>query len=121
MEATARVLYVDDEPGLCRLFTRLFSGVSGFDVSALTSAMEAANLIRTSSFDVIVSDLTMPGEDGLWLLEQIRRLKREHGRSVPAIAVTAHRERYAASRLTPWAGQRLRLGDEPGQLDAPLR
>ena len=73
MEATARVLYVDDEPGLCRLFTRLFSGVSGFDVSALTSAMEAANLIRTSSFDVIVSDLKMPDINGLDLLAAAKR------------------------------------------------
>ena len=53
----------------------------------------------TVRVNVIVSDLTMPGEDGLWLLQQIRRLKSEHGRSIPAIAVTAHRERYAASRL----------------------
>ncbi len=55
--------------------------------------------MKTVRVNVIVSDLTKPGEDGLWLLQQIRRLKSEHGRSIPAIAVTAHRERYAASRL----------------------
>ena len=64
---------MDDEPGLCRLFTRLFSGEAGFDVSTLTSAMEAANLIRSSSFDVIVSDLKMPEINGLDLLAGAKR------------------------------------------------
>ena len=42
----------------------------------------------------------MPGEDGLWLVEQLRRLKSEQGGSIPAIAVTAHRDRYAGERIT---------------------
>jgi len=66
-------LYVDDEPGLCRLFTRLFHGVDGFEVSTLTSSMEAADLIRSASFDVIVSDLKMPEINGLDLLAAAKR------------------------------------------------
>jgi response regulator RpfG family c-di-GMP phosphodiesterase len=66
-------LYVDDEAALCRLFSRLFADLPSFQVSTLTSSMEAANLIRSARFDVIVSDLRMPGIDGLDLLAAARR------------------------------------------------
>src|ERR1043166_8137104 len=71
----------------------------GANVVKARNARHALTLMKTVRVNVIVSDLTMPGEDGLWLLEQIRRLKSEHGRSIPAIAVTAHGERYAVGRL----------------------
>jgi response regulator RpfG family c-di-GMP phosphodiesterase len=69
----ARVLYVDDEAGLCRSFSRLFLDQTYVDVSTVSSAVEAANLIRTQSFDVIISDLRMPDMDGLDLLATARR------------------------------------------------
>jgi response regulator RpfG family c-di-GMP phosphodiesterase len=73
VEGAARVLYVDDEPGLCRLFSRLFADDPGFQVSTLTSSTDAANLIRTQEFDVIVSDLMMPEIGGLDLLAAAKR------------------------------------------------
>jgi response regulator RpfG family c-di-GMP phosphodiesterase len=73
VEGAARILYVDDEAGLCRLFARLFHDARGFQVSTLTSSTEAADLIRSASFDVIVSDLKMPEIDGLDLLAAAKR------------------------------------------------
>lgn len=69
-----RVLYVDDEPSLCRAFTRMFSHEDGFEVATSTSPAEAAGLIKRDPFDVVVSDLRMPGMDGIELLA----IAREH-------------------------------------------
>jgi response regulator RpfG family c-di-GMP phosphodiesterase len=70
---TGRVLYVDDEAGLCRAFARLFSEDAGIKVQTATSPVEAANLIRSQDFDVIVSDLRMPEMSGLDFLAAARR------------------------------------------------
>jgi response regulator RpfG family c-di-GMP phosphodiesterase len=68
VEGAARILYVDDEAGLCRLFSRLFAGDPRFEITTLTSSTDAANLILAQDFDVIVSDLMMPEIGGLDLL-----------------------------------------------------
>jgi CheY-like chemotaxis protein len=41
---------------------------------------------------VLVSDIALPGQDGYWLIRQVRSLARLAG--VPAIAITAHRNEY---------------------------
>jgi response regulator RpfG family c-di-GMP phosphodiesterase len=70
--ALVRVLYVDDEPSLCRAFARMFGSEPDVRVSTTTSALEAAQLIEREHFDVIVSDLRMPGMDGIELLTAAR-------------------------------------------------
>jgi response regulator RpfG family c-di-GMP phosphodiesterase len=69
----SRVLYVDDEASLCRAFARLFRDDAKFAVSTLSSPEEAADLIQREPFDVIVSDLRMPGMSGIELLAAARR------------------------------------------------
>ena len=96
--ADIHVLVVDDYEDTLEVFGAALHRF-GANVVKARNARHALTLMKTVRVNVIVSDLTMPGEDGLWLLEQIRRLKSEHGRSIPAIAVTAHRERYAVGRL----------------------
>ena len=73
----AQVLYVDDDPGLCRLFSRLFSDDSDLAVSTAGSGPEAVDLIRSRNFDVIISDLRMPGMNGLDFLAAAREERPE--------------------------------------------
>ena len=47
---------------------------------------DALRLINTQNFDVVLSDLRMPGLDGLYLFEEIMGL----GKDVPVIFMTAH-------------------------------
>jgi two-component system response regulator HydG len=58
----------------------------GATVTAVALAREALDLVATS--DVIVTDLAMPGEDGVWLLEQVN----EQPRPIPVIVVSGFAE-----------------------------
>jgi response regulator RpfG family c-di-GMP phosphodiesterase len=64
---------VDDEPALCRAFSRIFHDRRDVDVVAVGSPDEALELLGREPFDVIVSDLRMPGMSGLEVLATARR------------------------------------------------
>jgi EAL domain-containing protein (putative c-di-GMP-specific phosphodiesterase class I)/CheY-like chemotaxis protein len=78
-----RVLLVDDEPGLVRAFTRLLTD-AGYVVTPASNGIEAVALMESATFDVIVSDIRMPGMDGLSLLRAIRNLDLD----VPVVFLT---------------------------------
>lgn len=63
-----RVLFIDDEPRLLTLATRLFSDVH--DIVACESGSEALEHMRDVQFDVVVCDVMMPGLNGKMLLEK---------------------------------------------------
>jgi DNA-binding NtrC family response regulator len=78
------VLYVDDEPFLldvCKLFLERRPDIS---VSVASSVENALILLKSSSFDVIVSDYQMPGTDGIGFL----KILKENQNSIPFILFT---------------------------------
>jgi PAS domain S-box-containing protein len=78
------VLVVDDEPDALALSKRLLEG-SGARVAVTSSGAQALDVLRAQSFDVLVSDIGMPGMDGYVLLGEVRR----RGIDTPALALTA--------------------------------
>jgi PAS domain S-box-containing protein len=84
-----RVLLVDDEAD-SRDLLNLVLNSCGATVKTASSAAEAFELIKSEKFDIIVSDIGMPGEDGFSLVGKIRELPVEQGGSTPAIALTAY-------------------------------
>jgi response regulator RpfG family c-di-GMP phosphodiesterase len=73
----ARVLYVDDEPNLCRAFARVFRDDARFTIEIAGAPEEALRRLEREVFDVVVSDLRMPGMSGIELLAAARRLRPE--------------------------------------------
>jgi PAS domain S-box-containing protein len=71
-----RILLVDDEPSLARAIAMLLED-QGYRVSVLTRSPEALELFRAKpdSFDLVITDLTMPKMDGKGLAEEIRALR----------------------------------------------
>jgi two-component system C4-dicarboxylate transport response regulator DctD len=79
------VLLVDDDRQLLRATAQTLE-LAGFDVSPLASAADALRMLDTAFSGVVVSDIRMPGMDGLQLFERIRELDAE----IPVILVTGH-------------------------------
>ncbi|HEU4405705.1 MAG TPA: response regulator [Polyangiaceae bacterium] len=87
--AGLRVLVVDDEPD-ARALVAFVLGRCRARVSAVGGAAEAFAELGLCPFDVLVSDVGMPGEDGLSLIGRVRRLPPEAGGRIPAVALTAY-------------------------------
>lgn len=81
----AHVLVVDDDEDILRLLTMRLKA-RGFRVTAVGSAEQALARIAVDSPRVVVSDVRLPGQDGLALFEEIRRTRP----TLPVILLTAH-------------------------------
>ena len=84
-----RVLLVDDEADSRELLKVILDKCEA-DVTAASSAAEAFELFQNSRFDILISDIGMPDEDGFSLIGKIRNLPAEMGGKIPAIALTAY-------------------------------
>lgn len=83
----ARLLVVDDAPDVLEMFGMLLR-LSGYEVEVAVSAQEALELARAGQFDLIVSDIGMPGMSGYELAKSLRGLPGYV--NVPMIAVTGY-------------------------------
>jgi CheY-like chemotaxis protein len=68
----ARVLLIDDETVIRMLVCEILEE-AGHEVTAADSAERALELLESGTFDVVVSDVIMPGLSGFELVEQARR------------------------------------------------
>lgn len=83
---TARVLVVDDDPDLRELLAD-FLGASGFVVDAAADGVQMRARIAQQLPDAIVLDLMLPGEDGLTLARDLRKVS-----DVPILMLSARGE-----------------------------
>ena len=85
----ATVLLVDDEED-AREALRLILQQNGMIVTTASSAREAFELVTRLRPDILLSDIAMPGEDGLSLMRRIRLLPPGGGGLIPAAALSAY-------------------------------
>src|SRR5690606_33612571 len=79
---------------------------SGAEVASAGSASSGFARFGEERPDVLVTDIAMPGEDGLSLLRRIRDLSPKEGGLVPAIALTAYAREEDRTRLLAAGFQR---------------
>ncbi|MCI0750042.1 MAG: EAL domain-containing protein [Nevskiales bacterium] len=120
-ECKARVLMADDEPALLRAYARMLRQ-AGYTVEEAVDGKMAARLAGESDFDVIVSDIDMPGINGVELLRQVR------GRNldVPVVLMTGQPAVETAIRAVEYGALRylIKPVDEKvlvGSLDRAVR
>ncbi|GFD87852.1 transcriptional regulator [Tenacibaculum sp. KUL152] len=79
------LLLVDDDKSLLRLLTIRLEG-EGYTVTAVEDGQSALRKLQNDNYDVVLSDLRMPGLDGLSLFEEIMGIRKD----IPVILMTAH-------------------------------
>lgn len=85
-KARSRILLVDDEESIRRLLSRMLE--SAYDVEIAADGESAIRLMREpdAHYDLLISDLNMPGMDGLALIREARRIDA----TLPAIVITGY-------------------------------
>jgi CheY-like chemotaxis protein len=72
MKQPLKILVVDDDHNSCEGLTELLGG-EGHAVEACRSGVRALAILKTASYDVLLTDLVMPGMSGLELVRAARR------------------------------------------------
>jgi len=91
----AQLLIVDDDANTLASLARAFR-LAGHDATVCDNAARALDLVKSQPFDLMFSDVVMPGKDGLTLLEELRGL----GITLPVVMVSGQGNIEMAVRAT---------------------
>ena len=80
-----RIAIVDDEPVIRSLLERLLK-IAGYDTASYPDGETALDACRSEPFDLLITDLRMPGIDGFELMENLKSSRP----ALPVIILTAH-------------------------------
>jgi excisionase family DNA binding protein len=69
-----RVLVADDEPGVCEVLANILA-MAEFDVEVVHDGSTAVERVRATAYDLVITDLTMPGRDGLDVAREAKRFR----------------------------------------------
>lgn len=83
-----KILVVDDETNICELL-RLYLEKEGYSVSIATNGIQAVDMYKSDSFDMILLDIMLPGKDGWQVCREIRS-----SGDTPIIMITAKGETF---------------------------
>ena len=95
MAAKAHLLIIDDDANTLASLARAFR-LAGYEASVCDNAGRALELIKAQRFDLIFSDVVMPGKDGLSLLADLKAL----GISTPVVMISGQATLEMAVRAT---------------------
>src|SRR5271170_1084665 len=91
----AHLLIVDDDANTLASLSRAFR-LAGHQATVCDNAARALELIKTERFDMVLSDVVMPGKDGLALLADLRA----QGVPVPVVMISGQANIEMAVRAT---------------------
>lgn len=115
----AKIMTVDDSVSLRKLVAQTLAA-AGHDVSEAANGNDALSVAKQKVFDLVISDLNMPGMDGLSFVRQLRQLAAY--RAVPVLILTtemdpAKKKEAKDAGATGWLVKPF----DPGQLLATIR
>ena len=84
METNIRILVVDDEEAICTALKEVLEYES-YQVTAVQRPEEALQCVANESFNMVISDIKMPGMNGLELMDKIQEIS-----DIPIIFITGH-------------------------------
>ena len=96
----ASILIVDDDDDFLRSCVRMLQ-LWDYEVRQATTVETALQLVREHDFDLILSDINMPGMNGIEFLRRVRG----HDRDVPVILMTGGPELETARMAVEWGAQ----------------
>lgn len=89
----SKLLIIDDERGIRNTLREILSD-EGYDVDVAENGTQGLEMAQKNAYDLIYSDIKMPGMDGLELLAQIGKLKSENedfaSAECPMVMITGH-------------------------------
>src|SRR5690348_14132600 len=91
----AQLLIVDDDANTLASLARAFR-MAGHEATVCDNAVRALELVKSQPFDMMLSDVVMPGKDGLSLLEDLRNL----GVTLPVVMISGQASIEMAVRAT---------------------
>ena len=95
MPRKAHLLLVDDDPNTLASLSRAFR-LAGHEATVCDNAARAVDLLRTETFDLILSDVVMPGRSGLELLDDLKK----NGVKTPIVLISGQANIEMAVKAT---------------------
>ena len=81
-----RILIVDDELDMLMLLRMMIEDSTEYEVETTNNPSEAIKILKEKDIDLVISDLKMPGMDGIELFDELREVSPD----VPVIIITAY-------------------------------
>jgi DNA-binding NtrC family response regulator len=82
----AQILIVDDEVDMLALLAMIITEKSSHRATTTNNPLEVPKLIQEGAFDLLITDLKMPGIDGTELIAAVRKIDK----SIPILIITAY-------------------------------
>jgi DNA-binding NtrC family response regulator len=82
----AKILVVDDELDMLALLAMIISEKTDHNVTTTNNPLEVVQFVKEKEYDLVISDLKMPGMDGIELIAEIRKIDQY----IPILVITAY-------------------------------
>ena len=95
-----KILIVDDEPDMLKLLSMILREKTPYEIITTNNPIEARELAKQGGFDLVISDLKMPGLDGMEIIDAVKKIDED----IPVIIITAYASVESASEAIQKGG-----------------
>ncbi len=81
-----RILVIDDELDMLMLMRMIIEDNTDYEVETTNNPSEALKMVTENDYDLVITDLKMPGMDGIELFDEFKEIKSD----IPVIMITAY-------------------------------